>query len=1145
VDRVRESRISILARRGFVDPRAAAQLLDGPALGELGRDPMLMEGLSRAGDPDLALNSLTRLLEAAADPDALRNTLASSKPLRDRLLGVLGVSAALGDFLARHPDSWHALEEFDTAELRPDAGWFRSIMLHAVGVEPAGGASADGNGGGNSGGSGAPVARLTGIEAADALRIAYRRLLLAVTARDIVASADLPVVTADLADLAGATLEAALAVARAEEPEGATPCRLAVIGMGKCGARELNYVSDVDVVFVGESCAADAPSADALSDGADDAGSALRSATRLASRMIRLCSDITGEGTIWQVDAALRPEGKAGPLVRTLASHAAYYQRWAKTWEFQALLKARPVAGDAALGAAYLTMVEPLVWSVAARENFVGDVQAMRRRIVDHATSSLRRAPGSVGVDRELKLGPGGLRDVEFAVQLLQLVHGRSDESLRVRSTLEALDVLAQGGYVGREDAAHLSDAYRFLRTVEHRIQLFRLERTHTMPEDPAALRRIGRSMGWTATPAQELRQAWKSHALEVRRLHEKLFYRPLLTAVARLDETSAAMTSAVGPSPRLSAEAARSRLAALGYADPAGAMANIAALATGVSRRAAIQRTLLPVLLGWFADAPDPDAGLLNFRRVSDALGSTPWYLRSLRDEGEAAWRLATVLSSGTYAPDLLMRAPEAVALLSDDRALELRSRAALETEMIALVQRAGDAEQAVTAIRAVRRRELFRIVAADLLGVIEPVGATAGPATANPAGVNPVSTGPASSNPTGTPGTAGTSDPPWGPGRRDGSERPAGDRLDRLGWALTDLTAATLEATLRAVGMHRSGRHAGEPLPTRFAVIAVGRFGGSELGYGSDADVLFVHEPLPGADEQAASEAAFEVANELRRLLQAPAADPPLLIDADLRPEGRQGPLVRSLAAYAEYYRRWSRIWESQALLRATPVAGDAGVGARFVELVDPIRYPDDGLSEPEVREIRRLKARMEAERLPRGADRALHTKLGPGGLSDVEWAVQLLQLQNAGRDPALRTTATRAAMRAAVAAGLLTDEDGVLLEAAWCENTRMRNGITVVRGRPGDQVPTSPRELAGIGRYLYSWDPDVPGSPSLVAPGAYEAQGALGAPKTRGYGYSGDPGGNAGQIAYRLDNEALLDMHRRTTRRARAVFERRFYG
>ncbi|HEU5429320.1 MAG TPA: bifunctional [glutamine synthetase] adenylyltransferase/[glutamine synthetase]-adenylyl-L-tyrosine phosphorylase, partial [Actinocrinis sp.] len=658
VDRERESQLSLLARRGFVDPAAAGGLLGSASFGELGRDPVVLDALSRCADPDLALAALGRLLVASDDPQTLRATLASSKPLRDRLLGVLGVSAALGDFVVRHPESWHVLEEFEVEDLTPQPDRFRALMFEAVG---AAGSDAASNADDGAAAGAVPLATLTGLAAEDALRVAYCRALLAITARDVAASADLSVVAADLAELAGATLEAALAVARAEDPASAALCRLAVIGMGKCGARELNYVSDVDVVFIAEPVRPDGADAAAVDD-----AEALRAATRLASRMMRLCSDSTAEGSIWQVDAGLRPEGKSGPLVRTLASHAAYYQRWAKTWEFQALLKARPVAGDAALGAAYIAMIGPMVWAAAGREHFVDDVQAMRRRVVDHATDSLRRAPGSVAVDRELKLGPGGLRDVEFAVQLLQLVHGRRDETLRMQGTMEALGALAEGGYVGREDAAHLADAYRFLRTLEHRIQLFRLERTHTMPDNPAALRRIGRSMGWAIDPAGELGKAWRAHAREVRRLHEKLFYRPLLVAVARLDESSAAtVPSGTGPSPRLSAQEARARLAALGYADPAGALANIEALATGVSRRAAIQRTLLPVMLGWFADAPDPDAGLLAFRRVSDALGSTPWYLRTLRDEGEAAWRLARILSCGGYVPDLLLRDPAAVSLL------------------------------------------------------------------------------------------------------------------------------------------------------------------------------------------------------------------------------------------------------------------------------------------------------------------------------------------------------------------------------------------------------------------------------------------------------------------------------------------------
>ncbi len=290
-----------------------------------------------------------------------------------------------------------------------------------------------------------------------------------------------------LSDLADCVLDAALAIARAEVGDAADLCRFAVIGMGKCGARELNYVSDVDVIFVAEAV-----------DGADESR-ALSVATSLATGLMRACTAATPEGTIWEVDANLRPEGKQGALVRTIASHVGYYERWAKTWEFQALLKARPVAGDLELGREYVDSVSPFVWSAADHPTFVEDVQAMRRRVEQHVPARL--------AERELKLGPGGLRDVEFAVQLLQLVHGRSDVMLRSPTTMIALESLATWGYVGRDDAATLAEAYRFLRTLEHRIQLHRLRRTHTMPDDEAELRRLGRSLGFRQDPGRRARR--------------------------------------------------------------------------------------------------------------------------------------------------------------------------------------------------------------------------------------------------------------------------------------------------------------------------------------------------------------------------------------------------------------------------------------------------------------------------------------------------------------------------------------------------------------------------------------------------------------------------------------------------------------
>jgi glutamate-ammonia-ligase adenylyltransferase len=834
------------------------------------------------------------------------------------------------------------------------------------------------------------------------LRTAYRRHLLVLAARDLAGEVGVDEVGATLAELADRTLSAGLAVSLAGLRPGADPARLAVIGMGKCGGRELNYVSDVDVVFAGDG--------------------SLETATALATDLMRICGRVA-----WPVDAALRPEGKLGPLVRTLASHEAYYTRWARTWEFQALLKARPIAGDLDLGRSYVDTLAPLVWTAAEREDFVPDVQAMRRRVED-------TLPPDVAA-REIKLGPGGLRDVEFAVQLLQLVHGRADESLRVGGTVAAIDALSAGGYVGRDDGVTLTSSYRLLRGVEHRLQLQRLRRTHLVPDDDAGRRWLARSMGFrpdTRGDAVAVFDAeWALHAREVRRLHEKLFYRPLLHAVARVPSDQL----------RLSPEQAALRLQALGFADPDGALRHLSALTAGVSRRAVIQRTLLPVVLHELADVPDPDGGLLAYRTVSETLGDSPWYLRFLRDEGQVTERLSYLLGTSRYVAELLARAPEALRILGADAVLTPRPAAALQTSFRAAAARHEDPAAAVAAARELRRQELLRIAAADVLGLLDPAA---------------------------------------------------------VGEALTDVVAATVEAALdaaaRAVAVSRG------TLPTRIAVIGMGRVGGGETGFGSDVDVLFVHEPLPGAADEDAAAAANAVIGELRRLLALPALDPPLQVDAALRPEGRNGPLVRTLSSYRAYYRRWSSAWEAQALLRACPLAGDAELGREFVAMVDPLRYPADGLTAAATTEIRRLKARMDAERLPRGADPATHTKLGRGGLVDVEWTVQLQQLRHGATVAGLRTTRTLPALAAARAAELLSADDTAALEAAWRIATRARNAVVLVRGRPSDQLPPRGKDLAGVMRVV-------------------------------GYPPGRDPG-------------QFLDDYRRATRRARAVVERVFY-
>jgi glutamate-ammonia-ligase adenylyltransferase len=413
------------------------------------------------------------------------------------------------------------------------------------------------------------------------------------------------------------------------------------------------------------------------------------------------------------------------------------------------------------------------------------------------------------------------------------------------------------------------------------------------------------------------------------------------------------------------------------------------------------------------------------------------------LRDSGAAAERLAHVLSSSQFAAELLGKVPESVALLETDEVLRALPLAAMIASVrLGAARHEDDPVAAGMAARAVRRRELARTAIADIVGL-------------------------------------------------------AG--IEQVGHALSDAAVAAVDGALvAAVDMVRP-RYGGR-FPALLSVIAMGRLGGYELNYASDADVLFVYDPLPGTEPGDAQAGALAAFTELRRLLSLTGSEPALAVDANLRPEGRNGPLVRSLAGYAEYYARWSSPWEAQALTRARPIAGELDLGAAFLAIVDPRRWPRGGLTEAQLREIRRIKARVESERLPRGADPYRHLKLGRGGLADVEWTVQLFQLQHAHDVPELREPSTLGALAAVLEAGLVTAEDAAVLAEAWRTASRMRNAVMLWKGKPSDLAPSSYQDLEGVARLM-------------------------------GYGP-----GSAGK---------LDDDYQRVTRRARAVVERLFYG
>jgi [glutamine synthetase] adenylyltransferase / [glutamine synthetase]-adenylyl-L-tyrosine phosphorylase len=796
--------------------------------------------------------------------------------------------------------------------------------------------------------------------------------VLRVAALDLSGETPLETVGASLADLADRLLGAATT----------TSCLagdLAVIAMGKLGARELNYGSDIDVVLVG------------------------RGDPQPLVNLVRQA---------WRTDLALRPEGRSGPLVRSLASYVAYWDRWAQTWEFQALLKARPAAGDPDLGRAFAEQAAMRVWGRPLVADDLRALRAMKAR-AEHAVALQGLS------QREIKLGRGGIRDIEFAVQLLQLVHGRDDATLRAPATLAALEALAAGGYVARPDADGLAGAYRFLRAIEHRLQLVEDRQVHALPSSAPSRAHLARVLGYRDGPSATALALFETdlahHQATARSIHERLFFRPLL-------EVFSAQPAEAGlGADRLVTE----RLTAFGFSDARRTRAAVLELTQGFSRTSRLMYQLVPLLLDWLSESADPDLGLLGLRRLATGPHRRAQLSALFRESPEAARHLCLLLGTSPLFAGGYERHPDQLALLESGPP-PLPDRADLErrgAEGLAWRPRS----EWWRGLASLQRGELLRAQARDVLGL---------------------------------------------------AELPETER------SLTRLAESVLEVALSVL----SGAHAeGLARTDGVAVVAMGRFGGAELAYSSDLDVLVVFD-----DDKVSPKDAESLAEALLKLMNGETPVQRLYeLDLSLRPEGRQGPLARSLNAFESYYGRWALVWERQALTRGRFVAGDPAVGARFRELAQRFLWTNP-LSDAEVREIRLMKARVERERVPAGEDSEFHLKLGPGSLSDVEWTVQLLQLQSG-----VRAEGTLVAVDALAEAGALNAGDAQVLAEAYRFCEEARNRLYLVRGRPGDSLPPPGHHLTTLARSL-----------GMTAP-------------------------------------ELREQYRRLTRRARRVTERVFYG
>jgi glutamate-ammonia-ligase adenylyltransferase len=915
--------------------------------------------LARAGKRSAAPEAVAVALERLAEdrPDEIERLVAGSDttPLGRRLVAVMAASRSLGRLCLAEPA---ALDVLDALE--------KPVTIDA--------------------------------SSAEALVRSKHLELLRIAARDLLGMVQLEEVGADLAALADSVLEGTVTLVEGG-PDG-----LAVIGMGKLGGQELNYASDVDVLFV----AAEA------------------SGNERARRVLGIAR------RCFRVDANLRPDGRSGPLTRSVAGYRAYWQRRAATWELQALIKARPVAGDGTLGRHFAETAARELWGHVYGADELAEVRRMKARAEEMVA---RRGLAT----SEIKRGPGGIRDVEFAVQLLQLVHGRHDPQIRDPSTLGALSELSEAGYVGGEDAAVFADAYRFLRAVEHRLQLVEEEQTHQVPTELAARQHLARVLGFRDDPssaaAEKFDQALRSCQRDVRAVHQRLFFRPLLETFAALDLQGRGGRAGEEVVPDedgtvMDPAAVAERLAAFGFTDQSRTRAAVSELAGGLTRSSRLMVQLLPLLLDWLSLTPDPDLGLLGLRNLVVQAHPRARMVETFRESPEAARRLCLLLGSSRALAEYITHNPELIGSLGNESALVPTPRDSLVAEAQTRIrQRSNNARRRAQLI-SLRQDQLVKIAARDLLDI---------------------------------------------------------DDVPVTGAALSSLAEALLEAALSATCAQ-----------VPFCVIGMGRFGGAELSYASDLDVLFVHD-AGGADpaDETAAARGETIAESLLHFVHGPnPAQRVAVLDLGLRPEGKHGRLARDLRGYATYFARWAQTWERQALLRARVVAGDRALGERFLAMAASFVW-DRALTKTDVADIRRMKARIERERIPVNEDPQFHLKLGRGSLSDVEWTVQLLQLFHGIPGPSTMATLEHLVERGALEAA---DAEALSDSYRFCERTRNRwylVGALPGGQSPGDALPTQAHQLSRLAR-------------------------SLGTTPT-----------------------ALRDEYRRVTRRARRVVERLFYG
>ena len=974
-----------LAHWGLSHPRAGLALAEHLArlLGEQPwRDLRRTLGrlLSKAADPDLALGTLARFLEPEDRHARLARLLDGRARGLEQALALFSVSRPFGDLLVAHPGSLDLLRP-GPRRSPPLAELVASLLAEAR-------ASAD------------PVAQ------ARVFRKFRLHQLLRVGVNDILRDRSLEDVTRDISRVADASISAAFTMAiercsaRLGTPHGATgrPSRAAVFALGKLGGEELNYSSDLDLLILYDE--------EGHTRGGRRETDCGEFFSKVTTEMVQLLASPSDAGLGYRIDLRLRPEGNGGPVTRTVESALGYYDRLGRTWERQALIKLRPVAGDAELGSSFAKSVQSFVYRKYLSFSEIAEIRALKRRIE-------RRSTGLDDESADLKTGYGGIRDIEFVIQFLQLLHGGDEPAIRQRSTLAALPALERAGCLTDQEYRVLDESYRFLRRAEHRLQLLFDLQTHRVPEDSEARGRLARGLGFEAAAGRSAGESMLSE-LESRRRPTRLILEHLLhQSVAAGDDSSEPETDLI-LDPSVDPATAQALLARHGFSQPAQAHASLMELATepvpflSTRRCRLFLASIIPSLLAALSRAPSPDQALANLARVTGSLGARAELWELFRVHPPSLRLVVDLCARSQFLTDLLVSNPGMTDDLMDSLVLgRPPSRDELETELTGLLRGAEDPQPI---LRSFLDKELLRVGVCDLLG------------------------------------------------RND-------NRLTAS--ALSDLAEVELGGMARLAETAQQARSGPllllsgprQGLPCRWTLLGLGRLGSREMCYHSDLDIVLVYEGAarPAWDSlsggQSDSHQYFtELARSIIRTSSGSSGSGRLYqIDMRLRPDGRSGALVASFPDFLRHHEAGNteRLWEKLALVRARPVAGDIAFGEELMVELNRLRsnqaWPEGGVAE-----VMAMRQRLEASRT------AGDLKRGPGGLVDIEFIAQALQLRHASRLSRAVQPGTVQALESLAEAGILSAEAARELVAAHDFLSRCLFSLRLAHNRQTDEWP-----------------------------------------------------------------------------------------